>query len=65
MKALISNVVDDELLMVKQLVKKHNGHYLGRTPNQHKVVAVFDSEDDIVGFDIEVCDLGYDVRWKK
>ncbi|MHC4535465.1 MAG: hypothetical protein ACYS6K_16055 [Planctomycetota bacterium] len=63
MKATIHGVREDELEQVIETVHKFNGQIVCYAEKYNRVVAKFDNDDDIKGFDIVICDFGYDVEW--
>jgi len=67
MKATIKNVPQDEVEGITAIAHKYNGTVLPMyncSSTVNGIVATFDKQQDIAGFDITVCDLGYQLDWE-
>ncbi len=66
---MIATVTDihnnDELNQVLQLVSQHHGQLVEQetTGGMTTIRTEFKDGDNVTGFDIEVCDLGFNVDW--
>lgn len=70
MIATIKGVQKNEMPLITALVYRFGGKVIGRTvplnqlgTDKGQVEVEISGEDEVNGFDIAVCDLGYDVKW--
>lgn len=65
MKAVVTQVKDkDEVLEAIKIANKCLCTGYNHLPEQNAIEITFGEEGDIERFDIEVCDLGFDVEWE-
>lgn len=64
MLAIVTDVRDkDEVLEVIKIANKCLCVSYNHLPEQNAIEVIFAEEGDVERFDIEVCDLGFDVEW--